>query len=236
MRWRAWLAVWLAAAALVVSACGGIPLEDSPRVIAEDRVPEALARPTTTLRPGVDSGNGGVNADLFLLLDSATEPLLVPCSVPTSAGGSVEARARAVIEGLISLDPDTSDLCPDQLTNAVPSALVVLSVRLVVERDGNVLDLNLDRQGISTVEATQQRRAIAQLVFTATDVPGVSAVRFLADGEPISVPVENRTTEPGETLTPRDFPTLLAGTQALGDFLTALDRPSPATDTVPLAP
>ena len=210
---------------VLVAGCGGIPLDDSPRVIAPDRLPEALVEPTTTLPPGVDPGADGVNADLFLFLDSVSEQVLVPCAVPTSAGGSVEARARAVIERLVNLDPDETNLCSDDLTTAVPSNLIVLSVRLVVERQGNVLELNLDRESLSGIEATQQRRAIAQLVFTATDVPGVSAVRFFADGEAISVPVEDRTADPDEAITTADFPGLAQRTEDFADLLAALEAP-----------
>lgn len=220
-------------AALALAGCGSIPLDESPRVIARDRLPEALVEPTTTLPPGVDPGQSGVNADLFLFLDSAAEQVLVPCAVPTSAGGSVEARARAVVERLVNLDPVESEDCADDLTNAVPSNLVVLSVRLVVERDGNVLDLNLDRVGLSGIEATQQRRAIAQLVFTATDVPGVSAVRFLADGDPISVPVEGRSANPGDAITTADFPALAQRTKTFTDLLAGLGS---TTTTAALSP
>lgn len=213
--------------------CGGIPLDESPRVISRERLPNALVEPTTTLPPGVDPGTSGVNADLFMFLDSTSDQILVPCAVPTSAGGSVEARARAVIERLVNLDPDESGLCPDDLTNAVPSNLTVLSVRLVVERDGNVLDLNLDRASLSGIEATQQRRAIAQLVFTATDVPGVSAVRFLADGAPISVPVEDRTADPGETITLSDFAGLAQRTTDFANFLAAVSAPGTTLATGP---
>lgn len=223
-RWRRIVvaAAVMLAVAVGGAACSGIPVDESPRVISRERLPDALIEPTTTLPPGVDPGASGVNADLFLFLDSASEQVLVACAVPTSAGGSVEARARAVVERLVNLDPDESDLCPDDLTNAVPSNLVVLSVRLVVERDGNVLDLNLDRASLSDIESTQQRRAIAQLVFTATDVPGVSAVRFLADGEAISVPVEDRTADPGEAITTADFPVLAQRTEDFADFLVAV--------------
>jgi hypothetical protein len=209
------LVVAAVAVAVAVSgaACSGIPVDESPRVISRERLPDALIEPTTTLPPGVDPGASGVNADLFLFLDTDNDQVLVACAVPTSA------------------DPDESDLCPNDLTNAVPSNLVVLSVRLVVERDGNVLDLNLDRASLSGIESTQQRRAIAQLVFTATDVPGVSAVRFLADGEAISVPVEDRTADPGETITTADFPELAERTKNFADFLTAVGEAAATPDT-----
>jgi hypothetical protein len=63
------------------------------------------------------------------------------------------------------------------------------------------------------------RRALTCL-FTATAVPGVSAVRFLGDGELISVSVEDRTADPGEAIRPTDFPRLVAALDRLTALLT----------------
>jgi hypothetical protein len=223
-------AVVLAAVAVaaVVAGCGDIALDESPRVVEPDRVPEALVAPTTSTT--VDPSVGGVDADLYLFYSTGSDEVLLPCAVPTSAGGSVEARARAVLQRLIALDPLTSDECPDNLTNAVPSNLAVLEVRLLAEEQGNVLEVNLSRQTLGAIEATQQRRAIAQLVFTATDVPGVSAVRFFADGTAISVPVEDRTADPGEAIRPTDFANLKSAVdrwQALANLPTEPVEPNP---------
>jgi hypothetical protein len=216
--------------ASALTACGGVPLDDEPRVINPESLPDALLRPPTTLSPGGDAI--GVDADLFLLYSQAGVEVLVACAVPTPAGGSVEAGARSVVEGLVALDLDSTDVCPDDLTNAVPPTLEVLTVRLVVEGEGNILDLNLGKEGLSGIEATQQRRAIAQLVFTATDVPGVSAVRFYANGTAISVPLEDRTADPGEAIRPRDFPDLLEASERFA----ALGTGSPTTgvETAPV--
>ena len=231
--WRRLVGVLaVTAVAFVGAACGDIPLDDAPRVIDPEEIPEGLVGPATSV-PLDGEERDGVNADLFLFFGSGLDEVLVPCAVPTAAGGSVEARARAVIEQLINLDPATSDLCPDSLTNAVPPDLAVLSVRLVVEERGNVLDLNLERQALANIEATQQRRAIAQLVFTATDVPGVSAVRFFADGTAISVPVEDRTADPGEAITPEDFTDLDAASDLLETFSSLVEEPSTTVAPVP---
>ena len=217
----------------VATACGGVQLDSEPRVVSSDDLPDALVKSPTSVAPGTDPGADGVNADLFLFFSGAPEEVLVACAVPTSAGGSVEARARAVIERLVQLDLDTTDLCPDDLTNAVPPNLDVISVRLVVEEQGNILELNLAKEALSGIEATQQRRAIAQLVFTATDVPGVSAVRFYADGTAISVPLEDRTADPGEPIRPRDFPDLLAASELFAALGAGPATTGPETAPIP---
>jgi hypothetical protein len=225
------LAALVAAGALLVAACGGLALDQEPRLLNTDEVPEGLVTPTSAVDPGPRAGPDTVDADLFLywVADGVTEETLYACAVPTAAGGSVEERALAVVERLVRLDPVANDYCPVRSTTAVPPELAVLGRRLVVERDGNVLELNLAKGPLSSVEATQQRRAIAQLVFTATGVPGVNAVRFLADGEPIAVPLEDRTADPGQIVRPADFPRLLASTQRLAEALAGLAAP-PTTE------
>lgn len=214
------------------SGCGGLALDEEPRVIDSSRVPEALLSPTPSVTAEPGPAGQGVDADLYFFLTTDSDEFLVPCSVPTAAGGSVEARTRAVLERLINLDPAISNECPQGLTNAVPSNLVVLGTQLRVEASGNVLELDLGKDALRAVESTQQRRAIAQLVFTATAVPGVTAVRFLGDGEPISVPLEDRTADPGETVNPQDFPRLVAALERLRELL----APPPTLDELDTRP
>lgn len=224
-RRRAARAVMAVAIVVAAAGCGDLVLDDKPRIIDSSNVPEALLGPTTTAPTDPAPAGQGVDAELFLYLTTTSDEFLVPCMVLTAAGGSVEARARAVLERLIRLDPLTGAECPGNLTNAVPSNLVVLGAQLRVEASGNVLELNLAREGIRAIESTQQRRAIAQLVFTATAVPGVTSVRFLGDGEPISVPLEDRTADPGEIVRPSDFPKLVASLDRLNELFTQPTTP-----------
>jgi hypothetical protein len=218
--------------AMVLGACGGLALDQEPRLLSPDEVPEGLVTPTSSVDPGPQAGPDTVDADLYLYWTDATEETLYACGVPTAAGGSVEERSRAVIERLVRLDPSTNDYCTGAFATAVPPDLTVLGRRLLVEQDGNVLELNLDKEPLSSVEAAQQRRSIAQLVFTATGVPGVNAVRFLADGQPIAVPLEDRTADPGQPVRPSDFPRLLAATERLSQALSGLT--ATATTEAPL--
>lgn len=217
---------------VVATACGGLGPEPEPRAIDTTDIPDALLDPGPGARPDLDAGAAGVPADLFLVLPApggrSADEVLVPCRLSTAAGGSVEARSRAVIERLVNLVPAGEAECPDETLNAVPADLLVLSVRVVFAPGGNVLELNVSKDALSAIESTQQRRAIAQLVFTATEVPGVSAVRFFADGEPISVPVEDGTAASGDAVSPRDFPRLA---RALEEQRTP--APSDTTTTAP---
>ena len=92
---------------------------------------------------------------------------------------------RVVAEALIAAGPD--ELGRADLVNALPSDV---QVRSAVVGDDGVLDLDLTNLG--NVESSLQRLAVAQLVFTLTDltVPQVSAVRFSIDGEEVAVPLE----------------------------------------------
>lgn len=217
------LVATLAAVALLATACGGIALDEDPVGISEDIVPAELteqpASTPTTLAPDVTA----TPADLYLVLSGEGEDILVPCSVPTPAGLSPEQRARAVLERLVEAETGEGEDCPGDLTNAVPPTLELFSLRLVAEQvgdtAGNTLELNFSKLPLSDIEASQQRRAIAQIVFTATGVAGVSAVRFYADGESTGVPVGDRTAEAGATLTRGDFPQLDESLEALGELL-----------------
>ena len=236
-RWRRLqmtAAVAMAFMLVIVAGCSGLGPEDQPRVVDTGEVPEALLDPGTTQSPpDLDPGTGGVEAELFLFLTTAGDEFLVPCQVPTASGGSVEARSRAVIERLINLEPGTD--CPNNLTTAVPSNLVVLSVRVVFEPTGNILELNLSKDALGAIEATQQRRAIAQMVFTATDVPGVSAVRFFADGSPTSVPVEDGTASSGQAVSEADFPRLSESLALWLEFLEEpVTTPAPPVEPTPI--
>lgn len=189
--------------------------EDEARTVPPEQIPIELVNPEITLD---DPGAGTqAPAELYLFNPATTtglgvtpEPLAV-CEAPTGgAGESVEVRVTAVVERLIAMDPSTSGSCAADLVNAVPPDLTVLGVRSDPDVAG-VIDLDLSQDALSGVEAAQQRRAISQMVFTVTAVGGVDGVRFLADGEPISVPLEGDTADSGAVVSRSDFPTLLAG-------------------------
>ena len=74
---------------------------------------------------------------------------------------------RQVIEQLIAQQPKASSGGSD-LTNAIPPTSQVLNATV----DGDVLDLDLSDLG--QVESSRQRLAVAQIVFTATALAGIT--------------------------------------------------------------
>ncbi len=89
------------------------------------------------------------------------------------------------------------------MTNAIPPTSQVLNASL----DGGVLDLDLSDLG--AVEGSGQRLAAAQIVYTATALPGIAGVRFSIDGEPASVPLDDHASDVNQVITREDYPSLL---------------------------
>jgi spore germination protein GerM len=99
----------------------------------------------------------------------------------------------------------------EQLSTALPPEIGLT----VTELDGGTasIDLEVEAQALSGVSG---RRAVAQIVLTATSVPGVDAVLLELAGEPIEAPL------PAGALTARP--------------LSAADYAAVATPTPPAAP
>ena len=216
MRRATSLASLLGALALAAAACGGIPADEEPTLIARDEVPsELLENPSTTV------ANDGERVAIFLVLsDERTDELLIPCEVPLIESGGPSARAElqanAALTSLIDFNAAESQDC-GTFTSAIPPDLELLDATL----DGSTLDVDVSNLG--TVELASQRRAIAQIVFTATELDGIDRVRFRLDGEYSPVPVGERTAEATAAIGRDDFPKFA-------------DSPFSSTTTAPAAP
>ena len=82
----------------------------------------------------------------------------------------------------------------------------MLDVRLVEGPDGerDVLEVNLNQLDVSG--GTRLKLAVAQIVFTATDLADVRGVRFLLNGSPVAVPLDDGESETGAIVTKADQP------------------------------
>lgn len=200
------LAVVVAAVVVGGAACSGIPSDDDPSLVAADGLPAELAEVTTTTAPRADQTQG----NLYLVYAPAVgEEQLWDCpvSVDDAAADGLtdtalhEAQARINLRALLELVPAESS-CDSRFTNAIPPNLELLGVSL----DEGVLNVDLGNLG-DLSEGALQRQAIAQLVFTATELPGINGVRFQQDGLDVAVAVESRSVNAGEAISPADFPT-----------------------------
>ncbi len=126
-----------------------------------------------------------------------------------------------IIDQLVTRPPVT-----DELKSKIPTGTTVLKA----EKHDTTLDVDLSEQ-FKSIEGPGQRVAVAQIVFTATAIPGVSSVRFSINGSPTAVPVDDKSAEVGEMISRNDFPKL---NPANASTTTSSDHPvtTPAPDAV----
>ena len=179
----------------------GIPSDGKARPIDREALPAQLVgTPTTTTPSGPSALNQ--NATLYLVTTANDTERLVPISAEIANVTDQADLPRLVIEQLIAQQPKASGGSSD-VTNAIPPTVTVLSATV----NDHVLDLDLS--DLSSVELTRQRLAAAQIVFTATELAGVDAVRFWIDGQPGAVPLDDQASTAGQAVSRSNYPSLL---------------------------
>lgn len=182
-------------AALAVAACG-MPADDVPRVIPPADIPDELLQPSSTTTP---EAVGPFRVDLWWINDGllAERPSNVSDLQPATA-----------ITTLLTVGP------PSDVQTSIPPGTELIGTD--ENEDRGVLTINLSEQ-ILGIQSPELDRALAQIVFTATEDEGISGVRFQVNGEDLSVP-----TDEGIEARPVDR----------GDFLNLQPpEPSPTTTT-----
>ncbi len=165
----------LLATVLVTGACA-IQHDAQPRAIDRSQVPFSLLATSTTSAEPATPMRAEVPTSIFLI-DSNTE-MLTEVLRPVPPPPSVRA-------GLLELLLGPTE---EELARGLNSAITRSTTLLGVDgpRDGVVtVDLSDDLRSIG---GQGQRLALAQVVFTATATPEVSAVRFAFEGQPSAVP------------------------------------------------
>jgi hypothetical protein len=182
------------ACCLVVAAAGCAPgPEERPRPVADDRVPFDLLAPEDSTPATTSVGDEPVV--IYLLANEVLVPAtrLVPeGDVRTVLGlledGVTESEAT---EGLSSPLDDGDD--------------VALVADASLSRGVATVDLS---RAFEQLDGSSQLLAIAQIVLTLTNRPGIGQVSFRLEGTPIDVPRGDGTTT-GEPVTRGDYRTLL---------------------------
>lgn len=191
------LALALAVGLVVFVVACGVPEDDSPQELTADQVPFGLltTAPTTTTTPA--NLPPSREAQLYFL---NSEDLLEPLSREVD-----DRSAQTVMQTLLATD--TAGL-PATYSSNIPPDTVLLDA--VIESDGqnDVLTVDLSEQ-FTTIEGERFTAAVAQIVFTASDLEDVDAVGFRVDGEPIPVPNGDGATQ-DDPVTPLDYRSLLA--------------------------
>ena len=183
-------------AGVALGGCG-VPTGGAPTTIEASEIPYGLAepRPAPTAAPSTTPQLDP--ARIFLV---GQGDVLV--ARPRETDGSsrreqLEDLLTALAEGPTS--PERNDQLSTELSPAVQLSVVDLS-------DG-AATIDIDGPG-EAPSGWASRRAVAQIVLTATSVPGVEAVRLTLSGAPVEAPLPDGelTSEP---LTADDYAALL---------------------------
>jgi spore germination protein GerM len=170
------LIIGVVVAALVGAGCGA-GRDEEPRAIAPEQVPFGLLEPsttTTTIPPDATT----VPATVYLV---DADNLLAPVEREVSAPLNIERALDSLLEQVSAEEADRG------LRSSIPSGT---ALRDVSAPGAGLVTIDLN-EAIDNVTGEPLRRAIAQLVFTATAVPEVNRVQISVDGEPREVPDGN---------------------------------------------
>ncbi len=207
-----WAAVALA---LVLAGCG-VPTGGAPSTIDAADVPYGLASPSPAPTPTAPPEARTVTSQVHWI--TAGEAV-VPRGREVS-GTTRRERLASLLEQLAA-GPTPAEL-DEQLSTALPP-----TIRLTVAgfEDGTAtIDLEVQTQELSGVSL---RRAVAQIVLTATSVPGVQAVLLELSGEPVEAPLPAGALTAGP-LTAQDY--------AAATVLPPVAVPAPPPEATPAPP
>lgn len=187
----------LAGAVAVLVAAGACALgtETQPRTLAPGDVPFGLLESPSSLAPvPTEPGRQTTRVTLFLIRQGK----LVPTTRLLPAPATTPAVLQLLLQG------PTEAEARDGLQSAISPGTQLLDVRV----EGAVAHVNLSA-GFVESRTQDQTAAVAQIVFTAAGMPGVSGVAFSLAGRPVEVPAADNTLRRG-TLTPADYASLVA--------------------------
>lgn len=200
-------------AASSVVACG-VPRVSEFRQIEDEQIPYGLAettttRPaTTTTRPPLTTSTTTPETTTTVALEDVrlyflTGLQMVPIQRSLASPATPSQVLAALVEG-----PPGGELGVGLRTALPPTDDIVVTV------ERGVATVNLPTGYVDQIPASEQRRAIAQIVLTLSVLPRSSFVVFLEDGEPLAVPRgRGDLSEPGEPLAFEDYETLVSAGQ-----------------------
>jgi spore germination protein GerM len=162
---------------LVLAGCG-VPVDRVPSALPRKGIPFGLLRPsapttTTTSTPSP------VEASVPIFLVASSGHLVVVTRQVPVAEETLAAVIGALVKG-----PTNAEAAAG-LESAVPAQTVVIGATTGI---GGVATVNLGGT-FGQLVGQAQIQAVAQIVFTATSVPGVTSVAFELAGQAVDVPV-----------------------------------------------
>ena len=158
---------------LLATACG-VPSDDKPRPIPDDRVPFGLL--------DVEPAPGLATATVFMVAGDR----LYPATRNVPAPLSPDKLFQALLAGVV----------PEEASRNIRSAIAPAVRGSVAEAVGGRLHVDLSA-AFPTSTTTEHALAVAQIVYTLTSLPGVDSVTFSVLGRPVEVPAGDGTVRSG---------------------------------------
>ena len=168
--------VVLASGALVLGACG-VPIDTQPAALSRSGVPFNLLDPTSPATTSTTTPSP-IEVPVTIFLVSANGHL-----VPRDRAVPVSAPDLVTVLSALVVGPTDAEAAAG-LLSAVPAQTTVLGATI----SGGVATVNLGAT-FGQLVGPPQIQAVAQVVFTASALPGVTGVMFQLDGQPVEVPV-----------------------------------------------
>lgn len=168
----------LCAGGLVASGCG-VPVDAKPQVLPASAVPFGLLQRTASTSSTTSTTTPvGVSVKVFLL-DSTGKLSGRDRLIPVHpAGGELEAVLSALVDG-----PTSAETAAGYHT-AIPAQTKVLHA----SESGGIATVDVSTV-FGQLVGPPQIQAVAQFVYTATALPGITGVTFQLGGAPVQVPV-----------------------------------------------
>jgi spore germination protein GerM len=180
---RVLLLIGLAVAAVLMSACG-IPTSGTPTAIAKSDVPVHLLNPVTpaTVSPTI-SPSVAVPEVIYLVAPSQH---VIAVSRDVEIPASLSEIMGALLDGPTATESDFG----------LQSFLTGSTIHVSVTVASGVATVNFTDNPIQVV-GPDQTLAVAQVVYTGTQQPGVTGVIFEIDGQRRDVPTASGVQVPG---------------------------------------
>jgi spore germination protein GerM len=172
---RNYLLSAVVAAALALTACG-VPTDDTPQALSQRDVPFNLLASDVVTTSTTFSSSPTALATIYLVVKEGDRDRLqaVDRLVPTPT--TVEKVVRKLLGGPSDTEARRG------LRTAISSGTTILSAPVASAI------ATIDLSGVARGSNEEQIIAVAQMVFSATSLPGVVGVRFTLEGRPIEVP------------------------------------------------
>jgi len=171
MRSRASAVAVLVAAAFALASCG-IPIDASPQAVPAGEVPVALfeSSPTLPVTPTTIRSDHAVPVSIYFEAPAGLVPVVRPLPKPATLQGVLDE---------LDAGPTT-----EETSKGIQSELPAGARLVGIGVHKAVATVEIDST-FNTITTTQSVRAYAEIVYSVTDLPGVTGVRFEYLGEPI---------------------------------------------------